>query len=200
MPDLPVLRMAALAVSACLLAPESFAQTSGAGGPTPPAQLLRPEIRTGKVISTLPDTRGAEVEPMSAEREDPLKKRAHVGCVGIEVSVNDAFRFWNGTEYVGGYRQLSLSCTQVYDPPPGLSGAYTLRRGGEVFFNYVFSQADAASLSLAQMYLAMAQDAMRLDRTLRIDYVPCDDRFGPAACWNQIVGLTLYNDRRTNAY
>ncbi len=200
MPGLPLSRIAALAVAACLLAPASSAQSSGAAGQTPPAQLLRPEIRTGKVIATLPGAEGAGIEARSAERENPLKMPAHAGCAGIEVSVADAFRFWNGTEYVGGYRQLTLSCAEVYDPPPGNVGAYTLRRGGEVFFSYVFSQADAASLSLAEMYLALAQDAMRLDRSLRIDYVQCDDRFGPAGCWNQIHSLTLYNDRRKNAY
>jgi len=200
MPVLNLSRIAAFALSACLLAPASSAQGAGAGGETPQAAVLRPEIRTGKVIATLPEAQGTDVEARSAGGENRLKKRVHVACLDIEVSMTEEVGFWNGSENVGGHRVLMISCGSVYDPPPNSIGNYSLRRGSEVFFKYYYLPTDPAAQGLAGMYLSMAQDAMRLDRSLRIDYVQCDDRFGPAGCWNQIHALTLYNDRRTNGY
>jgi hypothetical protein len=200
MPVLNLSRIAAFALSACLLAPASFAQGAGAGGETPQAAVLRPEIRTGKVIATLPEAQGTDVEARSADRGDPMTTPMHVACVDMNVTLTDEMKVRIGTEIVGGYRRLQISCAEVFDAPPGYTGAFIRRRSGEANFSFVFLKSDPASHSASEMYLAMAQDAMRLDRSLRIDYVQCDDRFGPTGCWNQILGITLYNDRRTSAY
>ena len=191
--------VAAAALSACLLAPVGSAQTSGVGGAqqTPPASVLQPAAPAGKVIGTLSEAQIANVEVGSDPYLDREPKWGRIVCADIDVSVDERTIVRTGEDTA--HRAVRIRCGEVYDRPRNGVGSPTLRPGGEVYFSYMFLQSDPASLSLAEMYLSMAQDAMRLDRSLQIEHLDCDQRFGPYACWNQIRSLTLYNDRRTDA-
>lgn len=201
MTGLRAFRHTALAVLGCLLVQGSSAQTSGQAGasPAPSIQVLQPEIKTGKVIATLPKAQDTDDQPSGLPNLDPLTKTMRVGCRDISLTVSESFPVEIGSRSRVDHRSLRISCGEVYERPVLNAGPFTFQPGVVGWYRYLYQPDDPAAQGLADMYLQMAQDAMRLDRTLGIDFVECDPRFKPS-CPRTIVGLTLYKDRRTDAY